>query len=291
MARTPPPTLTDAPADEPQRGVKDTFSDLVDDFVTWMSNAPAQFRALALNVYNNAVDAFASAGAAATSASSAATSEANAAASAAAASVTAGATLWVSGQTVAQDAAKISPLDRRTYRRKTATGSGTIDPASDSTNYVLLSAGMVPYIYVRDEKPSGTVGGGASNTSWNFRTLNATKANTIAGASMGGGQITLPAGTYEYDGSAPANRADRHQVRLYNVTDATVVDVGTSECTDYGLNATSRSVLRGTLTISATKIFELQHYLNAGGQTYSLGMPVSSGSVEVYTEIRFRKIA
>lgn len=131
---TTPPTITAAPA-APQRQVKATFSDRVDAFVTWMAAAVSQFGAVATNVFNNAVEAFNSA----TTASTAATTATDAAA---AAVTTAGATLWVSGQSVAQYAAKISPLDHQTYRRKTATGSGTIDPSLDTTNYVLLSVGQ-----------------------------------------------------------------------------------------------------------------------------------------------------
>lgn len=139
MAITTPPTITPGPT-PPQRNDKSTFSNRVDAFVTWLIAVVSQFAAVATNVYNNALEAFGYATAASNSATAASTSAQNAADSAAAAAVTTGATLWVSGQTVAQDAAKISPLDRRTYRRRTSTGSGTTDPSLDSANYVLLSA-------------------------------------------------------------------------------------------------------------------------------------------------------
>jgi len=127
---TTPPTISAAPA-APQRGVKATFSARVDAFVTWLVAAVGQFAALATNVYNNAVETFNNATTASTAASTATSA-------AAAAVATANATLWVSGQSVAQDANKISPLDRQTYRRKTASGAGTTDPALDTTNYVPL---------------------------------------------------------------------------------------------------------------------------------------------------------
>ncbi len=47
--------------------------------------------------------------------------------------------LWVSGMTVAQWGLVISPLDGEVYRRKTATGAGTTDPADDTTNYFAVS--------------------------------------------------------------------------------------------------------------------------------------------------------
>lgn len=46
-----------------------------------------------------------------------------------------GAKPWVSGMTVKQYAYVVSPTDLEIYQRKTATGSGTTDPYSDSTNY------------------------------------------------------------------------------------------------------------------------------------------------------------
>ena len=46
-----------------------------------------------------------------------------------------GAKPWVSGMTVNQWQDVISPADGETYRRKTATGSGTTDPSDDRTNY------------------------------------------------------------------------------------------------------------------------------------------------------------
>lgn len=61
------------------------------------------------------------------------------------------ATVWVSGQTYAQYAAVISPTDYQTYRRKTASGSGTTDPKFDTVNWTLLNplpASVTLYNYV-----------------------------------------------------------------------------------------------------------------------------------------------
>lgn len=66
MPQTTPPTVTPAPTPAIQRGDRTTFSARVDAFITWLAAAPAQFAALATNVYNNAVDAFTSATAAQT---------------------------------------------------------------------------------------------------------------------------------------------------------------------------------------------------------------------------------
>jgi len=53
MPVTPPP-ITPVPTPAPQRGDRDTFSDRVDAFVTWLENATGEFEAVAQNVYDNA---------------------------------------------------------------------------------------------------------------------------------------------------------------------------------------------------------------------------------------------
>jgi hypothetical protein len=78
MAQTPPPGIDPVPTPPIQRGDRATFSARVDAFITWLVNAVTQFGATATNVYNNAVDAFASA----TTASTAATTATGAAQSA-----------------------------------------------------------------------------------------------------------------------------------------------------------------------------------------------------------------
>jgi len=65
MAVVTPPEITPTPLPAPQRGERDTFKGRVDAFITWLTISVVQFAAVAQNVYANALDAFASAGAAA----------------------------------------------------------------------------------------------------------------------------------------------------------------------------------------------------------------------------------
>ncbi|NIA00881.1 hypothetical protein [Massilia sp. CCM 8734] len=61
MAIQIPPTITPVPTPAIQRGDRTTFSSRVDAFVNWLVAGASQFGAVATNVYNNAVDAAASA--------------------------------------------------------------------------------------------------------------------------------------------------------------------------------------------------------------------------------------
>lgn len=134
MAQTTPPTITPAPTPAPQRGDRTTFSDRVDDFVTWLTAAVAQFGAVATNVYNNAVDAFNSAVAASTSASNAQSSADSAALSASAAGSVANASMFNAATNYAAGQSAISAVNFRTYRRLSA-GTSATDPANDPTNW------------------------------------------------------------------------------------------------------------------------------------------------------------
>jgi hypothetical protein len=151
-----------------------------------------------------------------------------------------------------------------------------------------------PVMYVRTEQPLGTNGGALVAGSWVIRTLNTVKRNTISSASLGSGMVTLPAGTYEIEASAPGYQCGSHQIRLYNVTDSAVVDAGTSEYSPNVTNAfQTRSVVRAYLTISAAKTIRLEHWAGASGSSGSAGINAgaSAGTVEVYSEMKITKRA
>lgn len=146
-------------------------------------------------------------------------------------------------------------------------------------------------LHVRDEKASGTSGGSATSGSYVTRTLQTTKTNEISGASLAANQITLPAGTYRIDASAPAYNVDGHQAILLNVTDATTPVVGTAEHSFSSSGALTRSIVKGTFTIAGTKVFELRHHVTTSFASRGLGYETGYGNVEVYAEVQIWKIA
>lgn len=148
---------------------------------------------------------------------------------------------------------------------------------------------LAPTLHVRDERPSGTDGGAQAESSWVTRVLNTVKLNSISGASLASNRVTLPAGTYEFEGSAPACTTATHQARLYNVTDLAMVDQGTPIFS--ASQASTRSQLKGRFTINAPRVFEIQHFMVTAGGARSTGYPAATGLVEVYSEIIFKKVA
>jgi len=154
-------------------------------------------------------------------------------------------------------------------------------------------------LYIEDQKGNGVSGGNSVGGTQNVRDLNTKVVDNITGASLATNQITLPAGTYKVEFSAPAVDSGnlRHKTRLRNISDSTTPIVGSSEYTDGESGgwegdgmSTTRSVGSGLFTIAGTKVFELQTYCSA---PYSdgLGLAVSSGDIEVYSQIKIWKVA
>jgi hypothetical protein len=167
-------------------------------------------------------------------------------------------------------------------------------PDKDGT-VAMVADIATPTMYVREERASGT---STSTTmtaaSWVVRSLNQQKYNDISGASLASNAITLPAGTYEYDGSAPAYEVQQHITQLYNQTDSAVIDYGTSEMSATSDGVMSRSILRGKFTLAASKAIVIRHWAvsSAGVDNSSFGKSTGiTGVTEVYAEIRFRKVA
>lgn len=148
-------------------------------------------------------------------------------------------------------------------------------------------------LHVRDEKTAGTSGGTFTSGAWRTRTLNTTVTNTISAASLSSNQVTLPAGSYYVQGSAPAMGIELHKARLYNITGSADLLIGTSETT---ITANppfvqTRSLINGPITLTASTVIELQHRCSLTRNSDGLGNAVSLDSkAEVYSELMFWKV-
>ena len=173
------------------------------------------------------------------------------------------------------------------------------DLASDSAVAGVTQQSVKAYIdtfvlgkaYFREEQASGTSGGLFTAGSFATRVLNTTVYNGIAGVSLGSNQITLPAGTYEIEARAPAHRVAQHATRLYNVTDASVILVGSSSSNVTTTIATTDSWVRGVFTIADTKVIRLEHRCTTTRAADGLGLAAGFGQNEVYSEVKITRIA
>jgi len=168
------------------------------------------------------------------------------------------------------------------------TGAGTTGPTGATGATGPTGSSDYGYIlHVRDEKAQNTDGGTFTKDAWRTRDLNTSKTNTIVGASLAANQVTLPAGTYWCDIKVPAHNVDQHQARLYNVTGAVEVLLGTSETTSTSLVQTS-SWIRGKFTLSGSTVLEVRHYCINTRATTGFGYAANI-TTEVYTDALFVK--
>ncbi len=113
-----------------------TFSTRTDSFINALPTFRTENNALAINVYNNALESVVSA----TNAENAAVL---AAAQAGIASGVGGAVLWVTGTNYSLANNVYSPLTMGTFRCKVA-GVSTVDPSLDATTWLPTSIGQIP---------------------------------------------------------------------------------------------------------------------------------------------------
>jgi hypothetical protein len=158
-------------------------------------------------------------------------------------------------------------------------------PAGDTTQ-------LMPFLHVREEQPSGTAGGASTASTWQQRVLNTVKTNGITGASLASNQITLPAGTYYVECSAPSYGTGQTKARLRNVTDSATAIVGQSHYVENGsYQSGGNSQVSGRITLSATKTLQLEHFTGTAQVTDGLGVAAGTSEVEVYAEVKIWKIA
>lgn len=163
---------------------------------------------------------------------------------------------------------------------------------SDGTTVRKYAYRMPGQIFIaRDEKTSASNGGAFVSATWNARALNTVQLNTISGASLnsGTGEITLPAGTYVASGRAPVGNASGHKARLYNVTGAAVLIVGSSSTTL--ASGMADSCINGSFVLASTSAVRIEHYIVTAANGNDGGRPSATGASEVYAEIKLEKVA
>lgn len=149
------------------------------------------------------------------------------------------------------------------------------------------------YLYARDEKASNTAGGSTSSNTWHTRDLNTVVKNTIAGASLGINQITLPAGNYFITARAPAFAVGAHRLGLYDVTNAAYLAIGASSHSNSNTTyaSTTHATVSAFVTLAAEAVIELRHRATvavaAGGFGLASGV---AGQNEIYGEVEVWKV-
>lgn len=192
-----------------------------------------------------------------------------------------------------------STVTAGTYKSVTVDSDGSVVSGTNPTTLsgfgitdAVAKSNLLEMMIVEDQKASGTAAG-ASVVGINTRTLNTVVYNGISGASLASNQVTLPAGTYRIQASAPMQQSQNSQLLLKNVSDATYAKTGkynhSSTTASYG---STESTLDCVVTIPSQKTFQLDHWISNAQATFGLGAVVSSASgyTVVYASMQITKI-
>ncbi len=142
-----------------------------------------------------------------------------------------------------------------------------------------------------ETQAANTNGGGTTSGSYQKRVLNTTVVNNIAGCSIASSVITLPAGTFIVNASAPAFRIGNHKTRLQNTTAATTIQIGSSEYTLQATEVSTNSFLTAYFTLSVSSTIELQHRTFDTRATNGFGVAANFGDSEIYSQITIARVA
>ena len=157
-------------------------------------------------------------------------------------------------------------------------GSGTLSFATVATPTVAFDA----YAIIVDQKPATTNGGTFTGGDWRTRDLNTELSDPDGIVSISSNQFTLQAGSYLIRWACPAYYINRHQSRLYDVTNATVREYGLSGYTASGGYSNNYSTGSARVVPGAATTYEIQHH--ASGTLAGSGFGVYGGAgVEQYT--------
>ena len=143
---------------------------------------------------------------------------------------------------------------------------------------------------ISEQQVSGTAAGDFASGAFQTRVLNAENYDADGIVSIATNQFTLQAGEYYIEWQAPAYDCGSHQSQLYNITDASVVELG---CNAYNYGPSNQS---GTsngfafVDIAGAKAFEIQHRCASTILTNGLGLPCSFDT-EQYTTVKIMKVA
>lgn len=140
-------------------------------------------------------------------------------------------------------------------------------------------------IHVREEKAQGTAGG-ANVVGANWRALNTVKVNGIAGASLAGDLVELPAGDYYLEATAPLYKTAFNRLTIEQEDNTVILPGEGGWVADTGNNAVYSVRGRFTLTaVTKIKIVQYSSQVKATVGLGNIGQPVNA-EPEVFAEMR-----
>lgn len=140
-----------------------------------------------------------------------------------------------------------------------------------------------------DLKTTGVQAGSFSAGSWQTRDLNTTLYSSDSDSiSLGSNTFTITQpGNYLVTATAPGHKVNNHQLRLYDVTNASVVGYGPVSSSKEN---ESRAALQLTIHPTDTTEYRLEHYGRSNRNHDGLGQAIGiSGESERYTHVMIQR--
>lgn len=145
-------------------------------------------------------------------------------------------------------------------------------------------------VYIKDIKPNG-VHGGSCDPAKGFEQIR--DLNTLSGDSsfvgVANNTITLAAGTYDFEATAPAYLDGLHKAVLVNASTGAIVIVGSNARSHNISGGMESSRILGVFTISEATSFVIKHRCGTSMPNIGFGAAVSFGVEEVYTQVKITK--
>jgi len=143
-----------------------------------------------------------------------------------------------------------------------------------------------PWI-LQQQETAGSDGGTFNSGGWRTRDLNTEVLDDGANVSISSGTITIEPGTYYIQGCAVAQNVNQHQLRLYDVGNATELVIGMSG--KHG-NFNAPALIHGVITIASQTTIELQHQSSGTETNKGFGAASDMGVIEVYAHLEGWKL-
>jgi len=143
--------------------------------------------------------------------------------------------------------------------------------------------------FIKDVQTSGTQGGTFTSGSWQTRTLNTVEGDSEI-VTLATNQFTLTAGKYVIEASAPAYKTNHHTAKLYNITDSTDDIIGSTGLCGGSDTVNIPSLISGSVTLTASKTFEIQHQAQTTSATSGFGSANSFSVSQIYTQVKITKL-
>lgn len=161
----------------------------------------------------------------------------------------------------------------------------TWTPGTGWVEAVAGGGGSTPLLmHLQDQRAAGTNRGTDGNV-FSARTLNTVVLNQIAGATLTGSVVSLPAGTYFMQASTAIIGTGSSKVRIRNTTAAVTLVVGSTD--SFGTASIRKAICSGQVILTATSNIRFEGVVATPGQA---GAASNTGDVEVFSELLIWKL-